>query len=139
MRNRALWTLVAIACMSGTAQADDLEDKGFGLRLSAALTRASRYPDSMAIGGAGGGSPWSSSPNPASSGLNPSVGSSGWGASGCPRRSTSSSSAGPVKTDSETGKRPSSSASRGSSGSIAAAATRMFSAGARWMDSSLAN
>lgn len=78
---RALWMVAPIILTAGAVHADDLEDKGFGLRLSAALTRASRYPDSMAIGGAGGGSPWSSSPNPASSGLNPSVGKSGWGAS----------------------------------------------------------
>ncbi len=49
----------------GTAWAEDLEDKDFGLRLSAALTRFSRYPDSAGLAGAGAGSPWSSSPNPA--------------------------------------------------------------------------
>lgn len=81
MKTRALWIAVTIGLVAGVAHGDDLEDKGFGLRLSAALTRASRYPDQMAIGGAGGGSPWSSSPNPASSGLNPSVGKSGFGAS----------------------------------------------------------
>jgi opacity protein-like surface antigen len=56
------------------ARANDLDDAGFGIRFSAGLTRFSRYPDSAGIGGAGGGSPWSSSPNPASSGLNPAVG-----------------------------------------------------------------
>lgn len=74
---------IAICALLTTAPAlaDDLERKGFGLRFSAALTRFSRYPDSAGIGGAGGGSPWSSSPNPASSGMNPAVGPKRYGLS----------------------------------------------------------
>jgi hypothetical protein len=71
----------ALVASASGARAEDLEEKGFGLRFTAALSRFSRYPDSAGIGGAGGGSPWSSSPNPASSGMNPAVGPRRFGAS----------------------------------------------------------
>jgi len=83
--SRFLATTALAASLLGlcahAACAGDLEEKGFGLRFSAALTRFSRYPDSAGIGGAGGGSPWSSSPNPASSGMNPAVGPTRYGLS----------------------------------------------------------
>ncbi len=78
---RVALVLLLLLGAAGPVSADDLEDKDFGLRLSAALTRFSRYPDSAGLAGAGGGSPWSSSPNPASSGMNPSTGPKHYGAS----------------------------------------------------------
>lgn len=82
---RTLWAaaaLVAVASTATPARASDIEDESFSLRLSAAQTRFSRYPDSAGLAGAGAGSPWSSSPNPASTGMNPAVGPRRWGASG---------------------------------------------------------
>ena len=74
--------IAAVLCFAAkSAHADDLDDKDFGLRFTAALTRFARYPDVAALGGSGGGSPWSSSPNPASCGMNSSTGPKGFGAS----------------------------------------------------------
>jgi opacity protein-like surface antigen len=72
---------VVLGLTAEAAMADDLEEKSFSLRFAAAQSRFSRYPDSAGIAGAGAGSPWSSSPNPASSGMNPSVGKRGFGSS----------------------------------------------------------
>jgi hypothetical protein len=72
---------VLVLATAAPALAEAPEDTGFGLRFTSALSRFSRYPDLAGLGGAGGGSPWSSSPNPASSGMNPAVGPSRFGAS----------------------------------------------------------
>jgi hypothetical protein len=77
----AVGCLLALGAAAPGARASDLEDFGFGIRFTSALHRFSRYPDLAGIGGAGGGSPWSSSPNPAATGLNPSTGARGFGVS----------------------------------------------------------
>lgn len=78
---RCMPIAVALLATATSAFASDIEEAGFGLRLAAAQTRFARYPDSAGLGGAGAGSPWSSSPNPASTGMSPAVGPRRWGAS----------------------------------------------------------
>jgi len=58
----------AVALLSAwtAAFAGDYEDKDFSLRFPAAMTRFATYGDVAGIGGASGGSKWSSSINPAS-------------------------------------------------------------------------
>ena len=81
MRLRSMLIAVALLVTAPDAFAGDIERKSFSLRMSAALTRFARYPDSAGLAGAGAGSPWSSSPNPASTGMNPATGPRHWGAS----------------------------------------------------------
>lgn len=78
---RSVVVAVLVGLCARSAAADDADDQDFGLRFTAALNRFARYPDVAALGGSGGGSPWSSSPNPASSGMNPSTGERGFGVS----------------------------------------------------------
>jgi len=52
--------------IAGRAVAGDLDDAPFGLRLEAALSRFSRYPDIAGLGGASAAAPWGSSHNSAS-------------------------------------------------------------------------
>ena len=72
---------VALLATASGAFASDVEDKSFSLRLAAAQSRFARFTDAAGLGGAGAGSPWSSSPNPASTGMNASVGPRRWGTS----------------------------------------------------------
>ena len=74
-------SVVALLATASGAFAADVEKKSFSLRLAAAQSRFARFTDSAGLGGAGAGSPWSSSPNPASTGMNASVGPSRWGTS----------------------------------------------------------
>jgi len=75
--------LIAAALLAAAANAfaEDIENKSFSLRLAAAQSRFARFTDSAGLAGAGAGSPWSSSPNPASTGMNASVGPRRWGTS----------------------------------------------------------
>lgn len=81
MRMRSMLVAVALVATASNAVAGDIEQESFSLRLAAAQTRFARYPDSAGLAGAGAGSPWSSSPNPASTGMNPAVGPRRWGTS----------------------------------------------------------
>jgi hypothetical protein len=67
-------TCLALLLLAATAPASDLDDAPFGLRLQAALSRFSRYPDVAATGNASAGAPWGSSANPASLGWDPTRG-----------------------------------------------------------------
>lgn len=77
----ALGGVVVLLICASVARAEDLEDESFSLRLAAAQSRFSRFTDAAGLAGAGAGSPWSSSPNPAAVGLNPSAGPRHLGAS----------------------------------------------------------
>lgn len=76
----ALLSVLLLAPVS-RLRAGEIEDAGFGLRLTAAISRFSRYPDVGGMGGASAGSRWSSAVNPASTGWSPPVGESDLGAS----------------------------------------------------------
>jgi hypothetical protein len=80
-RRLALVFAVFLLLPSPDLRAGEIDDAEFGLRLTAAISRFSRYPDVAGMGGASAGSRWSSSVNPASTGWSPPVGENGWGLS----------------------------------------------------------
>ena len=69
-----------LAVTAATAVADDIDDAGFGPRISGAISRFPRFAD-VAATLASAGSRYSSGNNPAGIGFNPAVGESGFGTS----------------------------------------------------------